>query len=363
MKCRGSKRGIDGHTAYDKDNALNQLEVLTTSIKSTLTKIYTLTSHSIHVLLRDLIPRGRQDKSNLFTHSKGTRTDHILNLRAHHNGKRKTGAEELTVEQLKPYSAAHPPQFIEENRRATQATLRRSPPPQFIEEKYVEKDDDAAHYTWNDILNAVHTPKTTLFAWVDSFTLRTLRYSETIEKITGVRLTKINKIIAKQITDDEKLTISTVNSAYSAINIQEGAYEYNELATLLAQNLTGFTKAYQPRNTRESTGTYAHTPENMGLYPNSCNRQASKAKKGKGKGDSKGKGKGKPKGKSKKSPKGKSLVKVAGPSRKANQRALILKGKGSRKAILSYEGDSPIKPQRHPLREHQRQFAATSVTL
>ncbi len=203
------------------------MEVLTTSIKSTLTRIfYTLTSHSFHVLLRDLIPRGRQDKSNLFSHIKGARTDHILNLRAHHNGKRKTGAEELTVEQLKPHSAAH--------------TL------QFIEEEYVEKDDDAAHYTWNDILNAVRTPKTTLFAWVDSFTLRTLRYSETIEKITGVRLTKINKIIAKQITDDEKLTISTLNSAYSAINIQEGAYEYNELVKLLAQNVTSFTKAYQP---------------------------------------------------------------------------------------------------------------------
>ncbi len=69
----------DGHTAYDKDNALKQLEVLSTSIKSTLTRIYTLTSHSFHVLLRDLIPRGRQDQSNLFTHIKGARTDHILN--------------------------------------------------------------------------------------------------------------------------------------------------------------------------------------------------------------------------------------------------------------------------------------------
>jgi hypothetical protein len=166
----------DGHTAYDKDSALKQLEVLTTSIKGTLTRIYTLTSHSFHVLLRDLIPRGRRDKSNLFTHIKGAQTDHILNLRAHHNGKRKVGAEELTLEQLKPHFAAH--------------TL------QFIEDEYVEKDDDAAHYTWNDILNAVRTPKTTLFAWVDSFTLRTLRYSETIEKITGARLTKINKIIA-----------------------------------------------------------------------------------------------------------------------------------------------------------------------
>ncbi len=121
----------------------------------------------------------------LFTHIKGTRTGHIINLRAQHAGKRKEGLPALTAEQLKPHSAAH--------------TL------QFIEDEYVEKDDDASHYTWNDIFNAARAPRTTLFSWVDSFTLRTLRYAETIEKISGIRLTKINKIIAKQITDEEKL--------------------------------------------------------------------------------------------------------------------------------------------------------------
>ncbi len=100
----------DGHTAYDKDKALKQLEVLATSIKSTLTRIYTLTSHSFHVLLRDHIPRGRHDRSNLFTHIKGARTDHILNLRVHPNGKRKARAAEMTVV-------------------TAQATLRRSHPP------------------------------------------------------------------------------------------------------------------------------------------------------------------------------------------------------------------------------------------
>ena len=150
-----------------------------------------MTSHSFHVLLRDLIPRARQDKSNLFTHIKGARTDHIINLRAHHDGKRKTDAAEMTKDELRPHSAAH--------------TLH------FIEEEYVEKDDDASHYTWNDILNAVRTPRMTLFAWVESFTLRTLRYSETIEKISGARLTKINRLIAKQITEEEKLMIQYVH--------------------------------------------------------------------------------------------------------------------------------------------------------
>ncbi len=87
-------------------------------------------SHSFHVLLQDLIPHARQDKSSLFTHIKGARIDHMLTLRAHHNKKRDESLPDLEGEELKPHSAQH--------------TLR------FIEDEYVEKDDDASHYTWGD---------------------------------------------------------------------------------------------------------------------------------------------------------------------------------------------------------------------
>jgi hypothetical protein len=223
----------DGHTTYDKDNALKQMDALMAFIKSTLSRIYTLTSHSFHVLLQDLIPRAQQDKNHLFTHIKGARTDHIINLRTHHAGKRKEGLPALNEEQLQPHSATH--------------TL------QFIEKEYVEKDDDASHYTWNDILNAIRAPRTTVFSWVDLFILRTLRYAETIEKISEVCLTKINKIVAKKITDDEKLIISALNSAYSAIKIQDGAYDITELIQLLAQKVTSFTKRYQPNEHQRIT--------------------------------------------------------------------------------------------------------------
>jgi hypothetical protein len=337
----------DGHTSYDKDNALKQLETLKTSISSTLTRIYTLTSHCFHVLLRDLIPRARADKSNLFTHIKGARTDHIINLRAHHGGKRKEDAAEMTKDELRPHSAAH--------------TLN------FIEEEYVEKDDDASHYTWNDILNAVRLPKMTLFAWVESFTLRALRYSETIERISGARLTKINKLIAKQITDEEKLTISTLDSAYSAIRVQEGDYIFADLVKLLAQNVTSFNKKYNPTdhpriNTYLRTRARKHGPVPDFMQSSSGgNGQKGKRKthapstrpqrawsylqesqpsslvspapygKGKSKGDSKGKGKrkgkGKSKGKGKHQPKGKGSGKGGWSSAKGKAKGLNPKGK------------------------------------
>ncbi len=51
----------DGYNSYDKDNAIKALDVLTTSIKQSLFRIYTMASHSFHVLLRELIPKARSD--------------------------------------------------------------------------------------------------------------------------------------------------------------------------------------------------------------------------------------------------------------------------------------------------------------
>jgi hypothetical protein len=311
--------------ARDRVHARQQMAVLHLSIRNILERIYKLTSNCFHVLLRHLIPHAQHDLSNLFTHIKGARTDHIIALRAHH-AKKREGLPDLTDDQLKPHSAKH--------------TLL------YIESEYVEKDDDASHYTWGEILTATRMPKISLFIWVDSFTLMSLRYGETIDRISHGRQTKINKVIARQITDDEKQTIATLHPAFTAIKIQDGDYVVTELIKLLAQNVTSFTKTYAPSEhprimkylqTRSSRQVITpsflttqvkgkgkglakrqkilgHTPPQrawtflqepiLGLTP-PAPYQASKGKgkgkstnaKGKGKPPSKGKGKGKPKGK------------------------------------------------------------------
>ncbi len=81
---------------------------------------------------------------------------------------------------------------------------------------------------------------------MDSFTLLALRYGETVNKITGTRQIKINRTVSKQITDDEKLVISTINPAYSSVVMNTGNYIFTELVKLLAQNATSFTKRYVP---------------------------------------------------------------------------------------------------------------------
>ena len=225
-------------SSYDQDYALKKIDVLTTSIRQSLLRIYTLTSHSFHVLLRELIPKARFDQSDIFTHIKGARTEHMLNLRAHHGKTRDKNLPTLSAEQLKAHSAEH--------------TIR------FIEQEYVELDDDAPHYTWSDILTATRRPRMTLYAWVDSFTLLTLRYGETVKKISKSRQTKINRTVCKQITDEEKLTIATINPAYSSIALNDGNFIFTELVRLLAQNVSSFTKKYIPGE-NERIGNYLRT--------------------------------------------------------------------------------------------------------
>ena len=60
----------DSEDVYTMDNARKQLDTLKQSIKKKLDRVYTITSHSFHVLLRNLIPHARQDNSYLFTHIK-----------------------------------------------------------------------------------------------------------------------------------------------------------------------------------------------------------------------------------------------------------------------------------------------------
>jgi hypothetical protein len=101
------------------------------------------------------------------------------------------------------------------------------------------------------------------------------------KSLAYIRLTKINKIIAKQITDNEKLTISTLNSTYSAIKIQDGAYDITELIQLLAQNATSFTKAYQPTEHQRITRYLKTREQKSGFTTNATQSPSGKGKGGK----------------------------------------------------------------------------------
>ena len=176
------QRAYNPWDQYDANKARAQIAEIKSAIQLSLTRIYQYTSNAFHVLLRYLIPRA--ERSYLFTRIKGVRTEHILRQREWSQGRRIAGAPALTLEQQKAHSAFHTLSFIEDN--------------------YVDDDDDAPHTTWDKILKATREPKMSIYNWVDSFTVRILRHTESTSKKLGKKKRiKVNKIISKQITDDE----------------------------------------------------------------------------------------------------------------------------------------------------------------
>jgi hypothetical protein len=82
-------------------------------------------------------------------------------------------------------------------------------------------------------MTATRQLRMTIFAWVDSFTILKLRYGETLTTIHAARIIKINNIVSKQITEEKKSSIATLNPNYSAIDINSGNYELTDLLTRL----------------------------------------------------------------------------------------------------------------------------------
>ena len=346
------QRAYNPWDQHDADKARAQIEELKGSLKPLLMRIYTYTSNAFHVLLKHLIPRA--DKNYLFTRIKGARMEHILRHREWKEGRRSATLPALTAEEKKHHSAAH--------------TLR------FIQTHYVDVDDDAPHTTWDRILKATRDPKMSLYAWVDSFTVHVLRHTEsTAKKLGKTKRIKINKIIAKQITEDEKLIITTINQTYTSAFISAGDYQRNDLINLLAQHTSNFAaKKYIPsehpriitylkiraRNsgtplpsflTQQPRTPTSTTPlkrrrltaptQRAWTYLAGASTLEGKGKgygyKGKdmGKGKSKGRGKGY-KGKTHISPKGKHFTK--GSIYYANKGGSFIKGKGKPKGNRTY---------------------------
>jgi hypothetical protein len=132
--------------------------------------------------------------------------EHILRRRKWKEGRRSATLPALTSVEKKQHSAAH--------------TLS------FIQAHYVDVDDDAPHTTWDRLLKATRDPKVSIYAWVGSFTVHVLRHTESIAKKLGKnKRIKINKIIAKQITEDEKLIITTKSDIYISIYQRRGLSE------------------------------------------------------------------------------------------------------------------------------------------
>ncbi len=60
-------------------------------------------------------------------------------------------------------------------------------------------------------------------------------------------MSRLKQLIAKQITDAEKLTITTINTSLTADLIDAGTYDLDDMKTLLATHIARFDAAYNPQ--------------------------------------------------------------------------------------------------------------------
>ncbi len=178
----------------ERIKAKTKIKANVSAIKQALRRIYKLNTDTIHAFLIDLIPRARDNKSHLFTRIKAEREQHLVRQRVYKKAKGKTTA--LTARQAKTHSMLH--------------TL------EFIEPHYVKENENSVHKLWTQVLLHTREPMTNVYHWTVSFELPVRRITQcqrtALKKEQALR---IRTLIAKQMTDSEKLTITTIDTSHS----------------------------------------------------------------------------------------------------------------------------------------------------
>ena len=196
----------------DRLRALQAIEIAKTSIVVLLNRIHKFTSHTFHVLIRELIPGAKEDKSNLFTMIKEHRNQYMITAR-------EAGG-------ILPYTA--------------QNTL------DFIRNKFVKTNANTAHIAWTKMLLHTRDIGQGIYQWQASFDplVRKFEQSRT-KKLKRSHLTSLKQLVAKQITDNEKIILSGISPKYSIDNIDKGRFIIKEFQDDLALNTARF-KGYTP---------------------------------------------------------------------------------------------------------------------
>jgi hypothetical protein len=211
----------------ERVKAKTKIKANVLAIKQALRRIYQLNTDTFHAFLVDLIPRARarDNKSQLFTRIKAEREQHLVRQRVYKKVKGSPTAR--TLRQAKTHSALH--------------TL------EFIEQHYVKENENSVHILWTQILLHTREPMTNVYNWTVSFELPVRRITQcqraALKKDQALR---IRTLIAKQMTDAEKLTLTTIDTGLTADLIDSGTYKLDDPKTLLATHIARFEAAYSP---------------------------------------------------------------------------------------------------------------------
>ncbi len=102
-------------------------------------------------------------------------------------------------------------------------------------------------YGATQILLHTRNPMVNVYNWVVSFELPMRRLTQCQgSALKKPQYLRIRTLIAKQMTDAETLTITTIDTNLTADMIDNGAYKLSDLKALLATSIARFEAAYSP---------------------------------------------------------------------------------------------------------------------
>jgi hypothetical protein len=99
----------------------------------------------------------------------------------------------------------------------------------FIRAKFVKTNANTTHIAWTKILLHTRDIGQAIYQWQASFDplIRAFEQART-KKMRKMRITTVKQLIAKQITDSEKIILSGINPNYSVDNVDKGTFVLKE---------------------------------------------------------------------------------------------------------------------------------------
>ena len=118
----------------------------------------------------------------------------------------------------------------------------------FIEASYVQTNENSVHIAWTMILLHTRELQQPLYQWQASFDPLTRKYEQFKGNgLSNPELRKIKILIAKQITDDEKVILTGLDATFTIENVDKGSFILRAFQRKLAENASRFqSKKYRP---------------------------------------------------------------------------------------------------------------------
>ncbi len=112
----------------------------------------------------------------------------------------------------------------------------------------MQSNENSVHIAWTAILLHTRELLQPLYQWQASFDPLARKYEQSKTKgLTKGEMRKLKVLIAKQITDDEKVILAGLDPTFTIENIDKGEFTLRHFQKKLAENASRFqSKRYTP---------------------------------------------------------------------------------------------------------------------